>query len=82
MSSPIEKPVVAKEEEEKKEQTEIPGPTIHINSECPTGKTILRILLVSGHKTDMICNPQDTVSHLTAQVYENWPLGMLKINTY
>ena len=67
--------IVAKDGEEKREQTEFPGPTVHIYSECEPTKTILRILLVSGHKTDIICNPHDTVTELCSQVYEEWPLG-------
>jgi hypothetical protein len=73
-TSPVKVPV-AKEDEDKREKTETLGPTVQINSECPPGKTILRILLVSGHKTDIICNPNDTVTTLCSQVYDNWPLG-------
>ena len=62
-------------EKHQKEGTETPGPTVHINETCPADKTILRILLVSGHKTDMICNPSDSVTQLCSQVYDSWPQG-------
>jgi hypothetical protein len=42
---------------------------------CPADKTLVRILLVSGQKTDFLVSPTDTVESFCQSVYDEWPNG-------
>ena len=49
--------------------------TVHLYDTCPPERTVLRILLVSGQKTDIICNPSDSVEGFLKKCFEQWPEG-------
>lgn len=65
--------------EQTKELTEtpIPGPLVIHSELCPSDRTILRILLVSGQKTDISTLPTDTVDQFCLAVFESWPYGTI-----
>ena len=50
-------------------------PSVHIYDTCPPEKTNLRILLVSGQKTDIPALPSDTVESFLNNCFDQWPLG-------
>lgn len=49
--------------------------TVRLFDTCPPEKTVLRILLVSGQKTDILCNPSDIVETFLLACFNEWPEG-------
>ena len=48
------------------------------NEQVPAEKYNLRFLLLSGNKTDMICDPTETVEQVKERVFEQWPKGTIE----
>jgi hypothetical protein len=46
---------------------------------CPADKTLIRILLVSGHKTDFAVSASDTIESFCQLVFREWPDGISKL---
>jgi hypothetical protein len=42
----------------------------------PTDKANVRILLVSGQKTDFLVTPSDTIEQFCQLVFDQWPAGI------
>ncbi|KAJ3277468.1 Ubiquitin-like protein 3, partial [Borealophlyctis nickersoniae] len=49
------------------------GPTVVINDKIPEDKVNLRLLLVSGKRTDVMVSPSDTVDAVRKRAFEIWP---------
>jgi hypothetical protein len=57
---------------------ETPASTYKINTfdTVPADKANVRILLVSGQKTDFLVLPSDTIEQFCQLVYDQWPAGI------
>jgi hypothetical protein len=53
-----------------------PSPSVKQNDTVPSGKVNLRFLLVSGKRTDLLCDPTDNIEHVRKQAHQQWPSGM------
>lgn len=42
----------------------------------PATKMNLRLLMVSGLKSDLLVNPSDTVAGVKQQILDSWPRGI------
>ncbi|KAJ3052307.1 hypothetical protein HK097_006560, partial [Rhizophlyctis rosea] len=49
------------------------GPPVVINDKIPSGQVNLRLLLVSGKKSDVLVLPSDTVEAVRKKVFDSWP---------
>ncbi|KAJ3154073.1 Ubiquitin-like protein 3 [Geranomyces michiganensis] len=44
-----------------------------VNDKIPADKVNVRFLLVSGKRSDLLCDPSDTVDEVRAKIYAAWP---------
>jgi hypothetical protein len=47
-----------------------------VSENIPSGKVNLRFLLVSGKKTDLLCDPTDSIEEIRKKAHQQWPSGM------
>ncbi|KAJ3002817.1 Ubiquitin-like protein 3 [Thoreauomyces humboldtii] len=44
-----------------------------VNAKVPADKVNLRFLLISGRRTDLLCNAGDTIEDVKARIHAAWP---------
>jgi len=56
------------------ENTTNDSPATAINNDkISSDKVNLRLLLVNGKKTDILCDPTETIESIRKRIFENWP---------
>jgi len=59
------------------ENTTNDSPATAINNDkISSDKVNLRLLLVNGKKTDILCDPTETIESIRKRIFENWPKGL------
>ncbi len=54
---------------------------VNVYDSVPSDKANVRILLVSGQKTDFLVSSSETIENVCQLVYDQWPNGKTFIST-
>lgn len=52
------------------------GASVVVNDKVPADKVNLRFLLVSGKRTDLLFDANETVDGVKTKIFEAWPRGL------